>query len=212
MEDSNMDTAGLCRTRFVWHVTRFDSSRSRLGLKMRIRIHLSTCSGDEDRTVLDLQIGSGKLDWQKSPPWGVLFSMSEESGGAVKKSIWYDWHCHIGIGSTLPTRHSTTRCRAYPVTENCRSDLSLTNGNLVTKSHDKMPEMIRSCRCYVYFWYFWIWCSFLWKNPMETILVCNRIETAPWVPGFHGLRSARLLSLATEPQLPRWKWWNEMQG
>ena len=131
---------------------------------MRIRIHLSTCSGDEDRTVLDLQIGSGKLDWQTSLPWGVLFSMSEESGGAVLKSIWCDWHCHIGIGSTLPTRHSTTRCRAYPVTENCRSDLSLTNGNLVNEISRQDARNDKILCFHVYFWYFWIWCSFLWKK------------------------------------------------
>ena len=134
MEDSNMDTAGLCRTRFVWHVTRFDSSRSRLGLKMRIRIHLSTCSGDEDRTVF----GPPKLEvanWtDRNLPREECFFLCQRNR---EVPFWNPFDMidivTIGIGSTLPTRHSTTRCRAYPVTENCRSDLSLTNGNLVNE-------------------------------------------------------------------------------
>ena len=134
MEDSNMDTAGLCRTRFVWHVARFDSSRSRLGLKMRIRIHLSTCSGDEDRTVLDLQIGKWQTGLTEISPREECFFLCQRNR---EVPFWNPFDVidivTIGIGSTLPTRYSTTRCRAYPVTENCRSDLSLTNGNLVNE-------------------------------------------------------------------------------
>lgn len=152
---------------------------------MRIRIHLSTCSGDEDRTVLDLQIGKWQTGLTEISPLRSAF-FYVRGIGRCRFEIHLIWliFCHIGIGSTLPTRHSTTRCRAYPVTENCRSDLSLTNGNLVTKSQDKMPEMLTSCRCYVYFWYFWIWCSFLWKTPCKQSWFAIGLKLHPGSLGF----------------------------